>query len=97
MEKQAIKELKRRALEIKPTVHVGKEGLGESIIEELKAQLKRSKLVKVRILTTAGMSAAEVAAAMEEATGAKLVDVRGNTAIFSDKRLFRSLCEAKYL
>ena len=34
-EREAKKELMRRALEISPTVHVGKDGLKDSLYEEI--------------------------------------------------------------
>ncbi len=34
-EREAKKELMRRALELKPTVHVGKDGLKDSVYDEI--------------------------------------------------------------
>ncbi|MGB0653779.1 MAG: YhbY family RNA-binding protein [Thermoplasmatota archaeon] len=69
------------------TLHVGKSGIGESVIAELKEQLENRKLVKARLLPSAtdgggAAGAKEQARAMAEGAGCILVDVRGHTAVF---------------
>ena len=91
MYRKAMKELRRRALDVRPTVHVGKEGVTDAVAEELKRQVKAVKLVKVKVLVTSGSATQEVAEALAEATGTVLVDVRGGVAIFSDKRTCEQL------
>lgn len=93
-EKEAKKELMRRALEIGPTVHVGKDGLKDSLYEEIKAQLKKNRLIKVKVLTDDGT--AEVADTIAEATGSIVVDVRGSVVILTDKRTWTSLSQKKF-
>ena len=93
-EKEAKKELMRRALEIGPTVHVGKDGLKDSLYEEITAQLKKNRLIKVKVLTDDGTS--EIAEAIAEATDAIVVDVRGNVVILTDKRTWTSLSQKKF-
>jgi RNA-binding protein len=41
-EKDARKELMRRANELSPTVHVGKDGIDEGLLNEITAQLKNA-------------------------------------------------------
>ena len=60
-EREAKKELMRRALEISPTVHVGKDGLKDSLYEEIKAQLKKNRLIKIKVLANADSETREVA------------------------------------
>ena len=93
-EKEAKKELMRRALEISPTVHVGKDGLKDSLYEEITAQLKKNRLIKVKVLTDDGTS--EVAEAIAEATNSVIVDVRGSIVILTDKRTWTSLSQKKF-
>ena len=45
----ADKELRKKALGLEPLVMLGKNGLDTAQIEELKTQLKRKKLIKVRM------------------------------------------------
>jgi RNA-binding protein len=60
---------------------VGKGGVTEGVVKELRAHLDRAPLVKVRILKSAG-DAREVAARLAEDAGVVLVEVRGHTALF---------------
>ena len=85
-EKDARKELMRRANEINPTVHVGKDGLDQGLFEEITAQLKKNRLIKVKVLSNSDEGAKDAAAAIEENTGAVIVDVRGGVIVVTDKR-----------
>ncbi|MEM3567177.1 MAG: YhbY family RNA-binding protein [Thermoplasmata archaeon] len=60
---------------IEATVRVGKNGITESVINEIRSQLKKRKVVKIKF-----------AEMLEEKTGAKVLDVRGGTVILSAKR-----------
>ena len=93
-EKEAKKELMRRALEIGPTVHVGKDGLKDSLYEEIVAQLKKNRLIKIKVLTDDGTS--EIAEEIAKATNAIVVDVRGSVVILTDKRTWTSLSQKKF-
>ena len=95
-EKDARKELMRRANEVNPTVHVGKEGLDQGLFDEITAQLKKNRLIKVKVLSNSEDGAKEAAAAIEEATGAVIVDVRGGVLVVTDKRTWTSLSQKKF-
>ena len=95
-EREAKKELMRRALEINPTVHVGKDGLKDSLYEEIKAQIKKNRLIKIKVLANAESETEEIANAIAETTGSVVVDVRGSVVILTDKRSWTSLCQKKF-
>jgi RNA-binding protein len=95
-EKDAKKELMRRALELDPTVHVGKEGLKDSVIGEIEAQIKKNRLIKVRVLPAADSDITTAAESIAEAVGAVVVDVRGGVVILTDKRTWTSLSQKKF-
>lgn len=95
-EREAKKELMRRALEINPTVHVGKDGLKDSLYEEIKAQLKKNRLIKIKVLANAESETDDVAGQIAEATEAVVVDVRGSVVVLTDKRTWTSLCQKKF-
>ena len=95
-EREAKKELMRRALEINPTVHVGKDGLKDSLYEEIKAQIKKNRLIKIKVLASAESETEEIANAIAENTGSVVVDVRGSVVILTDKRSWTSLCQKKF-
>jgi RNA-binding protein len=48
----SAEELKSRAMELKPVIIVGKSGLSDPVIKEIKLQLKKKKLIKVKFLKT---------------------------------------------
>jgi len=88
MQGESKRELKKRRSEIKPTVHIGKDGITDGVVEEIKLQIKKNKLVKVRILPSAERPRDEVAKALESRTSSLLVEVRGNTVLLCEESLF---------
>lgn len=64
----------------KPSVIVGKAGI-EKTVEEVKRQLKKQGLVKVRLLKSAaeGSNRAALAQTLAKLTQSELVEVRGST------------------
>ena len=48
----SIKELKSKALELKPIIWIGKSGLTDNVVKEIKLLLKKKKLIKVKFLKT---------------------------------------------
>ncbi|MBR4503811.1 MAG: YhbY family RNA-binding protein [Candidatus Methanomethylophilaceae archaeon] len=94
-EKDARKELMRRANDLSPTVHVGKDGLDEGLFEEIKNQLKKNRLIKVKVLSR-DEDTRSMASSIEEATDSVAVDVRGGMIVLTDKRTWNSLCQKKF-
>ena len=95
-EKDARKELMRRANELNPTVHIGKDGLDQGLYDEITNQLKKNRLIKVKVLSNSDDGAKDAAMAIEEATGAVAVDVRGGVIVLTDKRTWTSLSQKKF-
>lgn len=89
MNKAKKKELIGKGSELEPTVHIGKEGLTDGVVEEVRAQVKRARLVKVRVLPNAALPTDEVAAELAELSGSVVVDVRGFTVLLCDTRSAR--------
>ena len=79
-----IHKLKAQATEIDATIWVGKNGLTDSVVKELKDQLRSKRLVKVKILKNAveGIPRNKVARELEEHSGAKLLEARGGVAVY---------------
>jgi RNA-binding protein len=84
--KLSKKELKGKGTELKATMHVGKDGVTEGVVEELMNQLKTSKLVKVKVLASSADQKREMAEELALKTGAMLLEVRGNTILLCDKK-----------
>ncbi|MCL7412214.1 MAG: YhbY family RNA-binding protein [ANME-2 cluster archaeon] len=86
---QTSYDLKRDAVHLSPILNVGKNGITDSLVEELSNQLKQNKLVKIKILKSAAVGSTERMALAEELsrrTGTQLVEVRGSTAVLYRKR-----------
>jgi len=95
-EKEAKKELMRRANELSPTVHVGKEGIDEGLLNEITAQLKNARLIKVRVLGTTEGDPKSIAEELASSTNSVIVDVRGSVIVLTDKRTWTSLSQKKF-
>ena len=54
METKQIKELRAKAHSIDPILHIGKEGITDSVIKEIIFQIKKKKLIKIKLLQSAG-------------------------------------------
>ncbi len=80
-----IQDKRAQAQAITASLQVGKNGITEQTVAELKAQLHRNKLVKVRFLRASSESGGEdtaQATRLAEACDAILVETRGHTAVF---------------
>ncbi|WP_321506875.1 YhbY family RNA-binding protein [uncultured Methanoregula sp.] len=78
MEKQADNSMQ----DLKPTVWIGKQGCTDTMIEEIVAQLKKRKMIKVKWLQNTDVDPDAVA----QQAKAQLVEVRGRTMVLADKK-----------
>ena len=69
----------RSMQDLKPTVWIGKQGCTETMIEEIVAQLKTRRIIKVKWLQNIEVDPNTVAAESK----AKLVEVRGRTMVLA--------------
>lgn len=67
--------------DLKPTVWIGKQGCTETMIDEIVAQLKKRKMIKVKWLQNTEVDP-EAIALQAKAT---LVEVRGRTLVLAEK------------
>jgi len=81
---QDIAALKATGQSLDVAFQVGKSGVTEGVIGELKKWLEREPLVKVRIMRGArgDADAKSIATDIAEKAGVILVEVRGHTALF---------------
>jgi RNA-binding protein len=87
MQKMTVKEIKGLGTGLKATIHIGKEGLTDRIVEEVKNQIKANKVVKIKVLAPSAEQKREIAQQLAERASAALVEVRGNTVLLGDARL----------
>ena len=71
----------RSMQDLKPTVWIGKQGCTETMIEEIVAQLKKRKLIKVKWLQNTEVDPDDIALRAK----ATLVEVRGRTMVLAAK------------
>lgn len=73
----------RRMCEENPTIHVGKAGVTQGLVDEVSRQLDKRRVVKLRVLRSAlaGRSVEDVAAEVAQQTESTLVEVRGHTFV----------------
>ncbi len=69
------------------TLRIGKSGVSENLLDEIKNQLKKHKILNVRILRSAREKEDREKIAQEVSKGvkAKLVRIRGNTFILEKR------------
>lgn len=67
--------------QMKATVWIGKRGITESTIDEIKSQVKDKRIVKVKWLRNIDVDPGAVA----EMTGTDLIMARGRTMVLSKK------------
>ncbi|MGM0500021.1 MAG: ribosome assembly RNA-binding protein YhbY [Bacillota bacterium] len=78
--------LRGEANSLDPIVHVGKEGINESVIDQLNEALEAHELLKVRILESTGRTTRSAAEELATATGSNVVQVIGGIAILFRQR-----------
>ena len=83
-----MKDVKRVGHGLRPTVHVGKEGVTDTLIEEIAKQVKNRKVVKVRLLPGVEEDRKLVAEDLAKRSNSVLIEVVGHTVL---------LCDRKYL
>jgi len=88
MQSGSKRELRKKGSEIKPTVHIGKDGITDGLIEEIKIQVKKHKLVKIRILPSVERQKDEIANELAARSSSHLVEIRGNTVLLCEDSLF---------
>ncbi len=84
---EGIKELKAKAMAIEPIVRIGKSGLTEPVIGEIKKQVEQKKLVKIKMLKAfvGGNDKKELAKEIAEKTGSVLVHNVGFIVVLARK------------
>lgn len=83
---QNKKELMNRALSAL-TINIGKAGVNENVIEEIRRQLKDNEIVKLKFAKNIAKYKDDYIADIVSKTRSKIVDVRGHVAVIYKKKL----------
>jgi RNA-binding protein len=83
MEKEKLYRLKAEANQLSPILNIGKNGVTDTLVEELNKQIKANRLVKVRVLKSAeeGKDLKAIAEEIAAATRSTVIEVRGRTVV----------------
>ena len=78
-------ELRKKALALDPVLRIGKSGLSEGILNEISIQLKKNKIIKIKILksTLDGRNRKDLINEVVEKSNTKLISKTGNVFIIS--------------
>ena len=82
---QSKKEIMRNSLNA-VEINIGKNGVNDNVIEEIKRQLKNNEIVKIRFSRTIASNKDEFLETIVSQTRSKLVDVRGNVAVLYKRK-----------
>lgn len=82
---QSKKEMMNRALSAM-TINIGKNGLNDNVIEEIKRQLEANELVKLKFAKNIARDKDKFIEDIVSQTRAKLIDVRGHVAVIYKKK-----------
>ena len=82
---QTKKEMMNRALNAM-TINIGKAGVNDNVIEEIKRQLKANELVKLKFAKNIASDKDTYIVEIVSKTRAKLIDVRGHVAVIYKKK-----------
>lgn len=79
------KEIMNRALQAM-TINIGKAGINENVIEEIKRQLKANEIVKLRFAKNIADEKETYLTVIVRKSKSKLIDLRGNVAVIYKKK-----------
>jgi RNA-binding protein len=71
--------------DLKPTIWIGKQGMSDTILDEIQNQIKVRKVIKVKWLSSVEIDPESVAAQSRT----KLLQVRGRTMVLGDSKLYQ--------
>jgi len=82
-------ELKARSRLLKPVIQVGKFGITNNVVEEVRKQLKKKKVVKIKFLKsiTREKPMHNLALDLASLTGSELIHQIGSTVVLTEKKI----------
>lgn len=83
MDKKRLMHLRRLGQSLEVTAHVGKEGVTGKVVDEVAKQLRKHRVVKVRLLPSLEQDRREAAQELATASSSVLVEVRGRTVVLA--------------
>ena len=83
MDKEKLHELKAEASQLKPIMNIGKNGITDTVVEEIRKHLKTSHLIKVKMLKSSReeKETTTIAEELAQATASDIIEIRGNNVV----------------
>lgn len=75
------KKLRKEAQDRRSLFQIGKDGIGDKLIDTLEDSLRAHELVKLNLLKSAPLTTAEAAEIMAQETGSEIVHIIGHTFV----------------
>ena len=75
------KKLRKEAQDRRSLIQIGKDGIGDKLIDTLEDSLRAHELVKLNLLKSAPLTTAEAAEILAQETGSEIVHIIGHTFV----------------
>ena len=75
------KKLRKEAQDRRSLFQIGKDGIGDKLIDKLEDSLRAHELVKLNLLKSAPLTTAEAAEILAQETGSEIVHIIGHTFV----------------
>ena len=75
------KKLRKEAQDRRSLFQIGKDGIGDKLIDTLEDSLRAHELVKLNLLKSAPLTTAEAAEILAQETGSEIVHIIGHTFV----------------
>ena len=75
------KKLRKEAQDRRSLFQIGKDGIGDTLIDTLEDSLRAHELVKLNLLKSAPLTTAEAAEILAQETGSEIVHIIGHTFV----------------
>ena len=75
------KKLRKEAQDRRSLFQIGKDGIGDRLIDTLEDSLRAHELVKLNLLKSAPLTTAEAAEILAQETGSEIVHIIGHTFV----------------
>jgi RNA-binding protein len=83
MDKDKLYGLKAEASQLKPIMNIGKNGITDPVVEEIKKHLKANRMIKIKLLKSSReeKDTTSVADELAQATASQIIEIRGNSVV----------------
>lgn len=83
MDKDKLYKLKVEASQLKPIINIGKNGITDAVVEEIRKHLKANRLIKIKMLKSSReeKDTTTIAGELAQVTASQIIEIRGNNVV----------------